>query len=254
MNFKIFFYNFKFFIKKRAIRFSKDKYSDLYIANENNDTHYFPVLERGYTLYSKGLKSRGENLAKSYFINEIDFKLDDIVIDCGANNADLYLFLKNKIHSENYITFEPGKKEYQAINRNAPNSENFQKGLSNQSGTSVFYMDSDNADSSIIEPENFKSKISIETITLEEFLQEKKVEKIKLFKLEAEGFEPEILQGANKTIHRFEYIAIDGGNERGKEKKETLSYACNYLINANFELLSINFSWGRALFKNKNSV
>ena len=44
--------------------------------------------------------------------------------------------------------------------------------------------------------------------------------KVKLLKLEAEGFEPEILQGSNKVLNKIEYIGVDV--VRREEKKMIL--------------------------------
>ena len=60
-----------------------------------------------------------------------------------------------------------------------------------------------------------------------------------MFKLEAEGFEPEILEGSKQSINIVEYVALDGGEERGIAEAETLSKATNFLLahNLNYYLL-----------------
>ena len=81
-------------------------------------------------------------------------------------------------------------------------------------------------------------------------MSNQKLSKIKLFKLEAEG----LSQKSWRVHWRFkeiEYIAIDGGYERGKNHEETFSRICNSLLKENFEMISINFDWRRALFLNK---
>ena len=88
--------------------------------------------------------------------------------------------------------------------------------------------------------------------TLSEFVRKERIERIKLFKLEAEGFEPEILEGAEEILQTIEFISIDGGYERGKNQEETFSKLCNNLISKKFTLKYINFIWGRALFKNSS--
>ena len=102
-----------------------------------------------------------------------------------------------------------------------------------------------------MEPETYSHYIDIETTTLSEYVQSQKLGKIKLFKLEAEGFEPEILEGSSQVLKNIEYIAIDGGYRRGKNHEETFSQICNSLLTENFEMISINFDWRRALFLNK---
>ena len=90
----------------------------------------------------------------------------------------------------------------------------------------------------------------MEVIRLDQLMNELKLDKIKLLKLEAEGFEPEILIGAGDRLKDIEYIAIDGGYERGISEEETFTTLTNFLIKKDFEILDIYFPWYRALFKN----
>ena len=59
-----------------------------------------------------------------------------------------------------------------------------------------FYLSSATGDSSLIEPASFTEKIDVRVTTLDIFDQENNIKKCKLLKLEAEGSEPEILNGA----------------------------------------------------------
>ena len=67
-------------------------------------------------------------------------------------------------------------------------------------------------------------------------------------KLEAEGYEPEILLGAKDSIKNIDYIAIDGGYERGIKQEETFTILTNRLIENGFSIIFVNFKFGRALF------
>ena len=80
--------------------------------------HYFGHLLRGVGLYKNGILNRSKSFYDSYMMYRINFFKDDIVVDCGANYADLWLSLKDKILENNYICFEPGKKEFESIKNN----------------------------------------------------------------------------------------------------------------------------------------
>ena len=45
-------------------------------------------------------------LCKKYFLDKIEFKKNDIVIDCGSNIGELFFLLKKKLKIR-YIAFEP---------------------------------------------------------------------------------------------------------------------------------------------------
>lgn len=244
--------NMKLRFKGTKLLVSYDGDSNLFAINDGEKKHYFGNLLRGLNVYKRGLSKRSEKLFNSYFLNTINFAKSDLVIDCGANYGDLWLALKNKIDPSCYVTFEPGILEHSAITHNAPNGAHNRLGLSNKEGEVTFYVNEKDADSSVVEPSHFTHVISIQTVTLSSYVEANKISRIKLLKLEAEGFEPEILEGAKPVLDKIEYIALDGGYERGVKQEETFSAANNILLSAGFEMVSINFEWGRGLFRNKN--
>jgi len=248
---KILFANLELILRGSSVRVSHDSTKGLYYVPDEGARHYFGNLERGVRLYSKGLIYRSKQLFDSYSLSEIEFRENDVVIDCGANYADLWLSLREKIKPECYFTFEPGGDEYKSVCENAPISNNFKLALSCDNSVKSFFVNEADADSSLVEPSSYSRIVDIETITLSSFVERESIKAIKLFKLEAEGFEPEILAGSLSVINMIEYIAIDGGNERGVQKEETFSSLANLLFANNFEIVSVNFDWGRALFKNR---
>ena len=76
---------------------------------------------------------------------------------------------------------------------------------------------------------------------------------IKLLKIEAEGAEPEVLRGAEKTIKNCNYISVDAGPERGMEQKTTVKEVSQFLLNRNFILLRKSTERIVLLFKNKKN-
>lgn len=239
--------------KGKQIRFHYNPETKLFDVQDEMGQMYFADKMRGLWLYGAGLRQRAKFMQKSYCLDQISFDEKDVVIDCGANYGDLSLVVGKSIRPENYIGFEPGNDEFQCLTKNVPEGRVFKKGLSNSVGVTTFYMSSAGADSSIIEPKNYTRKVEIETTTLDVLMEELKLSHVKLLKLEAEGFEPEILEGAEKFLGICEYVAIDGGNERGKDEQETFSSQTNILLQSGFEMVSIYFPWHRALFKRKAS-
>ena len=244
-------YNLIFILKKRKLRFGYDKKHDLFFINDFLIKQYFSNKIRGINLYSSGLEYRKLQIADSYKLNNIDFEYTDKVIDCGANYGDLWLFLRDKIKVDNYIAFEPGINEFRALKKNVPNNNIYNLGLGKGESKLKFYINEKDADSSLIEPIIYDEICEIQTTTLNSFFNNYDLEVIKLLKLEAEGYEPEILLGSNKVLNKIEFIAIDGGYERGKKLEETLSTQLNFLSENNFKIIEVNLKWGRAILKNK---
>ena len=127
-------------LKKREHFFGYCEEKKLYFVRDNLNKHFFSNRQRGFGLYYQGLKSRRDQLKNSYKLNHISFKKNDLVIDCGANYGDLWLFLKDKINSNNYISFEPGINEYKSLICNAPNSQNINQGLGDSNKFLDFYV------------------------------------------------------------------------------------------------------------------
>lgn len=238
-------------VLRRTARFHYDPIERLYFVNEGEYNHHFSDMIRGFGLYGRGVVFRGNQLHRDYLADQIVFKREDIVVDCGANYGDFYISLKSKICPKNYISFEPGQEEFVALTKNAQGCRNFNVGLSNIEGSQVFFVSSAGADSSIIEPGVYTHRELVETSTLDSIQRRLNLTRIRLFKLEAEGFEPEILQGGVSFLKACEYVATDGGYERGVESEETLSFQISFLINHDFELVKVNLRRGTALFRRK---
>lgn len=245
--------NFAQKISGRSARFGYDNETELFFAKDLGLKRFFGERARGFALYTRGLKFRSEQLIESYCLSEVKIKNSDVIVDCGANFGDLELHYKVSGKKIKYFGFEPAPREFLALQQNIPEGNLFNLGLSDHVGNLCFYLQSASADSSFIEPEKFTSKIKVEVVTLDKMAQEGVFPKmVKLFKLEAEGYEPEILKGAKEFIKRCEYIAIDGGPERGINSEETFSFQAQFLIDNGFKLISINFSRGSGLFVNDN--
>ena len=238
------------FLIRSNLRFAYDKDSNLLIASEKNISRYFGNFKRGFDLYDKSLLKRGADLYKSYCLNNINFKSSDVIIDCGANYADLFIPLQGIIDEENYIAFEPGPIEHKCISKSLPKAKNFNLGLSNKNDLMKFYLCSATGDSSLVETQNYTEVIEVEVTTLDSFAESHNINACKLLKLEAEGWEPEILDGAKDFIRKCEYIAIDGGPERGLNDELTFQSLNNKLLNSGYEMIDICGYAHRALYKN----
>jgi FkbM family methyltransferase len=242
-------------ITKRPTRFFYDESTGLYFAIEQNIPAYFNVWLRGVNLYSNGLINRGQTLLESYCSEDIDFNEGDIIIDCGANFGDLSLAFIDNLEFLTYIMIEPSPEEFRCLLAAQRCAQLYNIALADEEGEMNFYISSAGGDSSLIEPASkSEAVIKVKTSKLDNFVARNKIGQIKLLKLEAEGFEPEILMGGAHTLSKIEYIAIDGGPERGVNSEETLSFAINYLCSRNFVIEKINISGanGRALFRNKD--
>jgi FkbM family methyltransferase len=216
--------------------------------NKELDWRFFNN-KQGLYAYGDGFKKRKEELLSSYLIKNLEFKDKDNIIDIGANNGDFYLCFEKNIY---YHGFEPSPIVFSNLKYNIKNQNVYNLGVSNIEGKNIeFFLSDETADSSILPINNYTKKINIETITLDKIIH-KIQKKIKLIKVEAEGYEPEILQGLKRYINEVEYITIDCGFERGIKRESTIAECSNYLIQNNFKMIDFGFPRLVALFKNLN--
>ena len=236
-NAKIYFKDGFYFVKNFNIRFSEKKI--------------------GVVNYLHGINNRIFYLRKSYLISELSFQDDDIIIDCGAQNGDFYLCFNKKVI---YFGIEPSPITFSNLQHNVKNQNLVNKAAWKTTEKIInFYLKDDYSDSSLIKINDFTNIIPIQTITLDEIIDEifckisdVNKKKIKLIKIDAEGAEPEVLMGLDKKLKNVHYITVDCGFERGIEKENTLAECTNYLLKNNFKI--INFAQERTtiLFKNNN--
>jgi FkbM family methyltransferase len=215
--------------------------------------YHLPHFKR-LTFYIYGLEARAKGLAKDYVLDYVPIDPGDLVIDCGANTGDLRLVLQDKrIEGLRYIGFEPSGPEFQCLVKNTSFAENVacdlrQVALSNKTGEVEFYQSIAAADGSLVEPATYEAVVSVKTDLLDNQLSSEGP--IKLIKLEAEGFEPEILQGARQTLARTAYLVADVGFERGIREESTLPQVVNLMQHHGFEVIGNSKQRLTLLFRN----
>lgn len=238
------FFNLRYQVFKHRYkirRISYNSYKLFEVVNKERNLHkYFYFRERGYIFLKNGFKKRGEQIGNDYMLNNIAFSENDLVIDVGANFGDLLFYFENL--NIKYFGIEPGKIEYECLKLNVPDGKIFNIALGNENDKLKFFYKPETGDSSLVEMNDFSSSYEVNVITYDDFIFQNNLKNshVKLLKLEAEGFEPEILSGMKKTIENIEFISADLGPERGKEEEATAPDALNFLFKNNFSLVDYN--------------
>ena len=189
-----------------------------------------------------------EKIFDTYCINSVNLKNGDLVLDCGANTGELFLSIKKRGIEIDYIGFEPDKEAFSCLvlNTNMTENNHFNLGLSNKNDNKNFYFDSEGGNSSFVDfgSDNFEV---LETKRLDSLKFDKK---IKLLKIDAEGYEPEVLEGSIRCLENIEYISVDFGAERGEKGNTTLVKVNQILTENNFQLVELSEYRLVGLYKN----
>lgn len=218
--------------------------------------HLFVARRSRINWYVKGVHKRLERLGAEYGLESVPLQRGDLAIDIGANIGEFSLLLESA--GLNVVAFEPDPSEFLALERNiGVRSAAHAIALWNENGTAEFFQANDHGDSSLIRPitaERISTKVR--TMKLDTFMEgsDYMKRKIKIIKLEAEGAEPEILEGAAKTLERVEWILADVGFERGVKAESTLPAVVHTLVHKGFQLVSVRPGRLVAIFKNLNLV
>lgn len=139
----------------------------------------------------------------------------EVAIDVGANVGEFSIAAARRqldVHA-----FEPDQAAYSALARNLGSYANARAnfaGLGDQAAERVFYVATDMADSSFVQPDRFSATIKLKVIPLDAYVEEQGLRSIGLLKIEAEGFEPEVVAGARNALRMARYVSIDCGPER----------------------------------------
>lgn len=244
-----FFFNLRSFLIKSPsrINFKNDLFK--ICDNEYPSHSFYGRHQVAINLFFEwGFKKSSESIGCAYFLDKINFTNGDVFIDCGANIGVVNNYFKINNIDINYIGFEPSSNEYFCLKKNVSPSKVYNLGLWNKDTELKFYISSSNGDSTIIEPPEYDKTTSISVRRLDKYI----CSNIKCLKLEAEGAEPEIIEGLGDKINYVEYITADLGPERGINKESTLVPVTNMLIDKGFELIEVQYPRICALYKNRN--
>ncbi len=229
------------------VRVRREPDSRRLIVSSTTESLAFYHEAQAYYACKRGFPRRAELLGEAYLLSRIAFAPGDVVVDCGANVGELKLYFTHKAIPIEYIGIEPSPLEYDCLRSNVAPSQTFNVGLWNTEGSLDFFLSSQAADSSFVEPPQYDEIVKVQTRRLDVLLPEKS---IKLLKLEAEGAEPEVIEGCSGILSRIEYISADVGFERGVEQTNTLAPVTNFLLANGFELVDVGQKRLVALYRN----
>lgn len=226
--------------------------------------NYFKIANpRRLYLYLRGFTRRVDKLAKEYCLDLCRQEVNaGIFLDIGCNVGELSYYAQSL--GLDYVGVDPDPTMQELLQFNLSElkriNSGFQykccsKGFSNQAGIMTFYALPETADGSFVKPENWieglHQKIDIDVVTADEFIElEIECKSLEIAKIEAEGFEPEVVSGGRHWLKKFTWVTCDGGAERYGET--TIEDLLNtFLGDFKFSLEKINMDRGTAIFKRR---
>ena len=207
-----------------------------------------------YNRYKRGVKRGIDGLASDYHLDTLESLDGGTFIDCGANVGELGIWAQSR--HMNYIAFEPEQLEADCCDQNNFGGQplTIRKALWKETTTLEFFHKADTADSSAFAVSDYSEKTVIPAVSLDGELDLTKLSRPLILKLEAEGAEPEVLEGAAKFLEIADYVAVDCGYERGSNQDHTFIEVNNQLIYRGYRIVVAQFR-GRVtmLFHRENT-
>lgn len=186
-----------------------------------------------------GLKENSFENLNSYI------KKGDVIFDVGANNGHTSLVFSQQIGNDGKIySFEPDNINYKRAEKNIQlnNVKNIQLlkyGIGSKSEKlKLFNIDESNLGMNRIMKDDSKySYQEIDVISLDNFISSNNINKLNIIKIDVEGFEKEVLLGAENTIRQFKpIIYIEVNNNFLKEHQTSASEIYNFFKSISYTL------------------
>lgn len=194
--------------------------------DEFGEPTFFPYDSR-FKFDYRQLHNHGKGyfdyLAKKYTAESFTISATDTVIDCGAFVGG-FTVAAARAGAAKVISVEPSSRNYQCLNLNVANQgltrkvTTINKGLGSKPGLMKLNLSSSGCDDSLLEPDEGATGQTeeVQITTLAGLIEEYSISPENLFlKVEAEGFEPEIIQGLGAFTPRV--ITVDITPERDGE-------------------------------------
>lgn len=164
-----------------------------------------------------------------------------VFIDIGANQGEFTLFAAKRLSAGKVFAFEPVSDLFRQLERNVKangfgNVEMVNKGLSDKAGRFTVYAPARRYEDGTrheglytLFPTEQRNRTheTIELIRLDDFIQERHLQRVDVMKLDIEGAELAALQGAFETITGFRPILL---MEVNQETSEAAGYPARRLL------------------------
>lgn len=187
--------------------------------------------------FRHGVGKKIDRVAAAYGIDRyVPIRAGDVVVNCGANIGLASIALANR--GAKVIAVEPDPTTLRVLRRNVERMASIEiapVGLWKADGELTFYQAPKTADTSAINRDG--PPVTIMAHKLDTLMQRRGIKRLRLLIGDAEGAEPEVIEGAAETLVNTDYFAMECGYERRGER--TLERCIEMLKAARFEVVHV---------------
>ena len=200
--------------------------------------NYFWTTKTSDTTYALGSYEK-----EAFFLLNDHLQLDDVVFDIGANLGYFSMYFSKKSNLGRIYSFEPIPQSKKLLDKhleinNISNVSTFQLGVS-ATEAEIEFTNSKNLAANTYKRESpiFEktSKLLVKTTTIDEFVKSEKINRLDFLKIDVEGAELDVLNGAKTTLKEFSpkiLLATHDCHIKGVKDKcvnllKSIGYECN---------------------------
>ena len=185
--------------------------------------------------YRRGIPRQLRRLARTYGATDHAKQFPGkLVLDIGANIGEFTLYAR--ANGAQVIAIEPDRTNLKVLKKNVgiEGVRIVEKALWKETTRLPLYSAPMDADSGLIAAPTCAETYEVDAARLDDVTRELDAGEIFFIKGDAEGAEPEVLQGATATLARTHYISFDCGPER--QGKSTADWSAIILEKAGFSV------------------
>lgn len=163
---------------------------------------------------------------------------NQLIVDVGANIGVFCLTLANRHKSFRYLAIEPHPKIFRILKANIQRNKLDIKAMNIALGSSnsVAHISNKHADDmNQVAKEPSKKTIQVQSKTLDSQIEER----IFLLKIDVEGMEKAVLEGAHSTLSRVENIILEVDSVNYEKYGAKVSEVLEILVKSGFKLIGI---------------
>jgi FkbM family methyltransferase len=168
---------------------------------------------------------------------------DAVVIDAGANIGAFTVFAALRAPEGRVYAFEPTKITFDTLERNTKPYSHviaIHSALGNRVGNAELLIESASGEGNSLAEANlagsYSGKETVPVTTIDAFVRERHLPRVDFIKIDTEGFEKEILEGAQETLQKFRpALALSAYHKQGDPVRLT-SLIQSYVPEYRYEL------------------
>ncbi len=168
---------------------------------------------------------------------------DSIVIDAGANIGTFSVFAATLASRGKVYAFEPARSTFETLEKNLGIYENavaVRSALGNNIGETELLIESSSGEGNTLAESglagSYSDKETVPITTIDAFVRARNLARVDFIKVDTEGFENEILEGARETVQKFRPAMALSAYHKPGDSERLQALIRSYVPEYRFEL------------------